>query len=394
MTDAAQSHAVPYAQGRVFFDADSHIMETLDWLHSHATPAEAALIAPLSPKNAGLGVEKAIANAEARRSSPDATAELLQQPLISGPKGWSAYGASTPDERSDALDRLGFDKQLVFPTFSLGQFIRSPDQNVLYAGTHALNRGMARFCAKDARLLSVGFLPLQNVARSMKALDEALQEGVDAFWVSASCPDGRSPAHLDHEPIWAKLAEHRVPVILHIGAGTLSHPALHNNGRPATADWLGGGENLRAKDWPSTAHNAQTFLTALTLDGVFERHPELRCGVIELGGTWLPGFMRILDQAAHQFRKSEPSLQELSLKPSQYLKRQVRVSLFPFEDAGWLIKECGEEMLMFASDYPHPEGGRDPIGRFEAALDAQAISERARERFYHLNFADLMRLGG
>lgn len=392
MTDAAQSHAVPYAQGRVFFDADSHIMETLDWLHSHATPSEAALIAPLSPKNAGTGVEKAIAKAEARRQSPEATAELLQQPLISGPKGWFAYGASTPEERSEALSMLGFEKQLVFPTFSLGQFIRSEDQDVLYAGTHALNRGMARFCAADPRLLSVGFLPLQDVARSLKALDEALREGVNAFWVSANAPNGRSPAHIDHEPIWAKLAEHRVPVILHIGAGTLANTALHNNGRPAIQDWLGGGENLRAKDWPSSAHAAQNFLTALILDGVFERHPELRCGVIELGGSWLPGFMRLVDQAAHQFRKSEPALQELTLKPSEYLKRQVRVSLFPFEDAGWLIKECGEEMLMFASDYPHPEGGRDPIGRFESTLDEHAVAERARERFYCRNFADLMRL--
>lgn len=392
MTDAAQSHAVPYARGRVFFDADSHIMETLDWLHSHATPAEAALIGPLDPKNAGPGVEKAIAKAEARRNSPEATAELLQQPLISGPKGWFAYGASTPEERTEALNMLGFAKQLVFPTFSLGQFIRSEDEDVLYAGTHALNRGMGRFCARDPRMLAVGFLPLQNVARSIKALDAALADGVNALWVSAQPPNGRSPAHVDHEPIWAKLAERRVPVILHIGAGTLTHSALHNNGRPAIQDWLGGGENLRAKDWPSTAHAAQNFLTALTLDGVFERHPELRCGVIELGGSWLPGFLRLLDQAAHQFRKSEPSLQELTLKPSEYLKRQVRVSLFPFEDAGWLIKECGEEMLMFASDYPHPEGGRDPIGRFEASLDAHHISEQARERFYCRNFAELMRL--
>jgi predicted TIM-barrel fold metal-dependent hydrolase len=45
---------------------------------------------------------------------------------------------------------------------------------------------------------------------------------------------------------------------------------------------------------------------------------------------------------------------------------------------------------MFASDYPHPEGGRDPIGRFEASLNEHGISEPARERFYHRNFADLM----
>ena len=395
MTSAVQSAEVPivpYASGRVYFDADSHIMETLDWLHSHATPAEAALINPLSPKNAGPGVEKAIKIAEARRQSPEATAELLKQPLISGPKGWFAFGASTSQERSRALDLLGFERQLVFPTFALGQFARSADEDVVYAGTRALNRGMGRFCAEDKRLLPVGFLPLHNAARALEALDAGLADGVRAFWVSADCAAGRSPAHVDNEPIWARLAERRTPVILHIGAGSLAPAGYHNNGRPKPQDWLGGGENLRARDWPAAAHAAQNFLSALTLDGVFERHPQLHCGVIELGGTWVPGFLRLLDHAAKQFRKSDPLLESLQLTPSEYFKRQVRISLFPFEDAGWLIKDSGEELFMFASDYPHPEGGRDPIARFEASLNAHAIGDAARERFYSENFRHLMQL--
>ncbi len=80
------------------------------------------------------------------------------------------------------------------------------------------------------------------------------------------------------------------------------------------------------------------------------------------------------------------------MTPSEYLKRQVRVSLFPFEDAGWLIEQAGEELFMFASDYPHPEGGRDPLGRFEASLGAHGVSEAVRERFYSRNFAELMGL--
>ncbi|HEY2736117.1 MAG TPA: amidohydrolase family protein, partial [Polyangiales bacterium] len=369
---------MPYAQGRVFYDADSHIMETLDWLHSHATPAEAPLLGVLNPGNGGVGVAKAIAKAETRRRDPEATQKLLEEPLISGPKGWSAFGASTPDERSRALDLLGFRRQLVFPTFALGQFVRSSDEAVVYAGAHALNRGMASFCAADPRMLAVGFLPLQDVKQALATLEAGVQAGVKAFWVSADAVGGKSPSHVDHEAIWARLAELRIPLILHIGAGKLLPSEYHVNGRFAPTDWLGGGENLRAKDWPAAAHAAQHFLTALVLDGVFVRHPELRCGVIELGGSWMPGFMRILDQAASNFRKSEPLLQELSRKPSEYLKRQVRVSLFPFEDAGWLIEQCGEELFMFASDYPHPEGGRDPLGRFEASLDTAGVPESTR----------------
>ena len=43
---------------------------------------------------------------------------------------------------------------------------------------------------------------------------------------------------------------------------------------------------------------------------------------------------------------------------------------------------------MFSSDYPHVEGGRNPIGRFDAAL--QRVDDVARKRFFVDNFVDLM----
>jgi predicted TIM-barrel fold metal-dependent hydrolase len=379
-----------YAEGRTYYDSDSHLMETLDWLHEQATPDEAPLLKRMGLGGAGLGVKALIDKALARRADPAATAQLLQEPIISGPKGWLAYGAIAADERSKALDLLGFKRQLIFPTFALTQFATSDNDDVLYAGTSALNRGMGRFCEHDERMLAVGWLPLRDPKRALAALDHGIAAGVSAFWVSSEPAGDRSPAHIDHEPIWARLAAANTPIVLHVGGGRLLPPGYHNNGRPRPSDWLGGGENLRAKDWPATAHSPQNFLTSLVLDGVFERHERLRCGVIELGGTWMPGYMRTLDQAGLNFRKSEPLLQELKLKPSEYLRRQVRVSLFAFEDAGWLIQQGGEELFMFASDYPHPEGGRDPIGRFEASLDASKIGPDARERFYRRNFADLL----
>jgi hypothetical protein len=64
------------------------------------------------------------------------------------------------------------------------------------------------------------------------------------------------------------------------------------------------------------------------------------------------------------------------------------VTPYPAEDAGWIVEHAGEEVCMFSSDYPHVEGGRNPIGRFERSLgDA---SEPVKQRFYCDNFADLM----
>lgn len=386
------SPTASYANGRKMYDADSHVMETLTWLTDHATDAQHGLLKPLATEKGGAGVRKAIEAAEARRADPSATAKLLEQPLIAGPKGWAAYGASTPEERSHALDLLGFEKQLVFPTFALGQFARSKDRDVLYGGTDMLNRAMARFCGHDERLLAVGFAPLDDPGLALEAVRDALAAGIRAVWLRSDPAGDRSPSHLDYDPIWDLLQRERVPLVLHIGGGRGLDKRYHANGHPKVTDWLGGGENLRGKDYHAISHSPQNFLTALIYDQVFQRFPELMCGVIELGATWVPGFLRILDQGHRAFRKAEPLLQTLELLPSDFFRRQVRVSLFPYEDVGWLVEQAGEEIFMFASDFPHPEGGRDPIGRFDASLDQASVPAAARERFYHGNFAELFRL--
>lgn len=381
-----------YAQGRRILDADSHVMETLDWLTSWARPGQEHLISPEATRKGGSGVEKAIAKAAARRADPEATRELLEKPLISGPKGWAAYGATTPEERRHALDLLGFQKQLVFPTFSIGQFAASKDLDVLYGGADMLNRHMADFCAGDDRLQAVGYVPLRDPALALSATRDALDAGVEAVWMSSDPAGKRSPSHLDFDPIWDLLSSRGAPVVLHIGGGRSLDTRYHETGHPPVSDWLGGGENLRGKDYHAISHSPQNLLTALIYDQVFQRFPKLMCGVIELGATWVPGFVRILDQGHHAFRKMEPLLQSLEGKPSEIFAQHVRVSLFPYEDAGWLIDQVGPDVFMFASDYPHPEGGRDPLGKFDAALDAWDVCAAHRDRFFHGNYESLMAL--
>jgi predicted TIM-barrel fold metal-dependent hydrolase len=66
----------------------------------------------------------------------------------------------------------------------------------------------------------------------------------------------------------------------------------------------------------------------------------------------------------------------------------LRATPYPTEDVGWLVREAGPEIPLFSSDYPHVEGGRNPIKRFETTL-ADAADD-ARESFYRHNFVDLM----
>jgi predicted TIM-barrel fold metal-dependent hydrolase len=105
----------------------------------------------------------------------------------------------------------------------------------------------------------------------------------------------------------------------------------------------------------------------------------------------MPSWMRFMESAFEAFRKNEERLQKLALRPSDYVRRQVRATPYPTEDVGWIIEQSGPEICLFSSDYPHVEGGRNPLKRFEATT--ARLSALEKQRFYCDNFVGLMGRG-
>ena len=103
---------------------------------------------------------------------------------------------------------------------------------------------------------------------------------------------------------------------------------------------------------------------------------------------WVVPWLRRLDICQSTFGRTEPTLAELSEKASDYVHRQLFFTPFPTEPVGWLINECGDDLFLFSSDYPHPEGGKDPLGRFERSMER--TPDGARDRFYHDNYVEMM----
>jgi len=177
--------------------------------------------------------------------------------------------------------------------------------------------------------------------------------------------------------------------VLHVGGQPIQErPEYMNTGRPVPTDWLGGGENVRSKDITVLHHSSEEFLSVMILDGVLERHRGLRGGVIELGATWVPSMLRRLDSAVEIWSKSEPELKAFTRKPSEQVREQLAFTPYVFEDVGELIAESSDDLYLFSSDYPHHEGGRNPLGRFESSLGD--LSEAGRERFYSGNFLKIL----
>jgi len=378
-----------YTGTRAVHDADSHLMEAPDWLVANSdAPIRDRM--PLLDLH-GLESEAEIALAKARTGSRET---YVPDPAkLMGQKNWSAVGAFDPVGRSRVLDRLGFRSQLVFSTYSHHDLIRvrgTPpiDDDLLYAMVDAHNRGMSTFCASDPRLLPAAFIALDVPKRALASAELALDLSCAGLEVPSYPVGPYGLTNPIYDPVFRMLEERRRPLLFHVGGGgRLVDPVFACNAPDGQGLSHIGETVLPCLTYMGIPAPLEMALAALVLDGVFERFPRLMCGIIEQGAAWLPGFVRRLDAALDQFAR-ENQRGRLSMRPSEYVFRQVRVTPFPFEDISWIIEQTGANILMFGSDYPHDEGGDAPLEAFDSALERYGPSDRAAVLWR--NFEELM----
>jgi uncharacterized protein len=174
-----------------------------------------------------------------------------------------------------------------------------------------------------------------------------------------------------YHPIWEACAEMRLPLAVHLGgnAGVNVNPTGCG---PSTFFW----ETHALLCETGMGHLASTIA-----HGVFEKWPDLHLVLIECGTAWVPALLWRLDEDYRALRKETPWLKRL---PSEYAHDHIRMSIQPLEqprkpEALWpsLADIGAQDMLMFASDYPHwdfedPGFLRLPDDWHEAILDGNA----------------------
>ncbi len=378
---------------RAFYDADSHIMEKPDFLKAYADPKIRDEVPEVSYSASLVSDEEVavIMNQGGQHSAEHKEKMIaLGDDLIAESKEIQALGAFDKDDRKTALDMLGFKKQLVFATHSVAFPFHPSSKKSLelrYGATRAHNRHMSDFCGDDDRLMGVGIVPLDDPSRAMTELEFALDAGLESIWVPHRAPFDISPGHVDLEPFWNLLAQTGTPFLLHVGGSPLQAlKAWSNNGRAAVKDWMGGGENVRTKDATVMHQTPETFISMLLMDGVFDRNPKLRGAAVELGAGWVPELLKRLDWVAKIYGRVDESVR-FERTPSQQLTEQMGFTPFPHEDVANLISQSNEDLYLFSSDYPHVEGGRDPIGKFTKTLERE--SKQVNENFFSENFLRL-----
>ncbi len=277
-------------------------------------------------------------------------------------KGPFAPGADTPEGRLESLDLMGIDRQLIFPmvAVAIAAWLRGkPDAPDVMRAYNDYVLDWTR--AGNGRLRPTAILNTDTIQGAMAEARRVIDGGCRAVLIQGGqAPAGISPAAPEWDPFWATLAEARVPVLLHIGGELYSGQQRWRPQSLTPRHQPGGGELVGPFELATIHLAAQMYVSTMVLGGVFERHPDLAMGAIELGAQWVGPMAEMLDQRCAIFERRMG--EHLSLKPSEYLRRQFRATPFWWEPTDVYIERYGiPEVYAFSTDFPHPEGGEAPI---------------------------------
>ncbi len=280
---------------------------------------------------------------------------------------------SDPKARLEKLDEWALDAAVLFPNFGLlWEDALSADLPALCANMRAYNRWIAGVTADGGgRLFGVAHLTLRDRGWLRDELASLARAGIKLAMVAPTAVDETGLGHRDLDPVWASFVEHDVAPVFHVGAFRKPIDGAWFADDPDRMDPVMGSVFLWVPPAIALAHMA--------IHGAFERHPALRVGVVELTAHWVTQFTLMLDGAwgFYNARHGGP-LVKLPLRPSEYVRRQVRVEALAYEEPARLIGEMGEDIFMFGSDWPHAEGIAEPRATYEAVIDGIDGSARAK----------------
>ncbi|MBO0702541.1 MAG: amidohydrolase, partial [Candidatus Dormibacteraeota bacterium] len=176
-----------------------------------------------------------------------------------------------------------------------------------------------------------------------------------------------------HRPLWTAIARQGLVAGIHYG------------GAPGNPPFPSGWPSHHFEEHAGMAQVAQSQLCSIVAEGVFDLFPDLRVTVSECGFTWLPAFMWRFDKEWRNLRRLVPWVKRA---PSAYLRDHVRFTVQPLdapptpELLNDLVDQIGsEEMLLFASDYPHrhvADPARDLLPGLSDELAKKVGSENAK----------------
>jgi predicted TIM-barrel fold metal-dependent hydrolase len=279
------------------------------------------------------------------------------------------------DTRLKLLDEWGIDAAVLFPSSALAFDAQMSDvPEAACAAAAAFNRWVEEDWgyAYAGRLFASAFISLQSVPMAVAELECVLAAGARVIQIRLGPIAGRSPAHPDFDPFWARIQEAGVPVALHVTASGYEAAMSELWGEDPGVDHA----NRSGFQWYAffATRPAMDTFAAIIYHNLFGRFPGVKLLSVENGSRWVATLLQELD-AAYRFVAGNPLSVAIggpiTDRPSTLFKQHVYVA--PFLDHGHeapldeLIGLLGSDHVLFGSDWPHGEG-RDTPRHFDDEL--------------------------
>ena len=243
-----------------------------------------------------------------------------------------------------AMDTEGIDVAVVYPSRGLfAQAVDDLDPAFAAAIARAYNNWLHDYCKPDPeRLLGAGMISPHDVRDAVEEARRAVEQfGFRAVFMRPNPVKGRNWHDPYFEPLWSELERLGVPLGFHEGFG----PYLAQTGDRFGAD---------LQMVHTACHPMEMMLAVISMigGGVLARHPALRVAFLEGNCGWVPFLLWRLDEHYEvTFRRPDSPL---TMKPSEYFKRQCFVSVEADEDfVKQVIQAIGDDTIVFSTDWPH-----------------------------------------
>jgi predicted TIM-barrel fold metal-dependent hydrolase len=338
------------------FDSDMHIMEPPDLWERYIAP-EFRSIAPRgrtsdNVRDLGLIFPDGEPNGRTTGGVPHSGHNFERNQALYRDHARRGWG---PDCQLEAMDIEGIDVAVLFPSRGLS-VLTHPDRDRRFAAAiaRAYNDWLFDFCQTDTtRLLGAGMLSVYDVGDAVAEARRVVEElGFRAVFLRSNIVNGKAWHEPYYQPLWDTLEDLRVPLGFHEATGSRSRQS---------------GEQFEPNFGLRRVY-AQPFEQMLGLGsflggGILARHPTLKVAFLEANCSWLPWLLWRFDEAYE--REGDIFMPDLTMRPSDYFRRQCYVSVEPDEvPARHLIADCGSDQLVFSTDYPHGDS------RYPAAVES------------------------
>jgi predicted TIM-barrel fold metal-dependent hydrolase len=288
-----------------------------------------------------------------------------------------------PAERIKDQDRDGVSAEVIYTSMGMPLFGLA-DAEFRAACFRAFNDWATDYCTHDLkRLIPLGLITLEDIPAAVAELERVKRRGMPGAMIWGEAPADRPYSHPDYDPFWAAAQDLGMALSLHIltGAkGTGGHAGNVLNPHMKGVELMTGVISM--------VHPIERSLTAFIFGGVLDRFPRLRIVSAENDVAWMAFFLFRIDKYVGRGLASF----KLSLKPSEYVKRQVYATFIDDPVFVNLLDWYPPDNIMWSSDYPHGQAtfprSQDYVAKHLSKVpeaDRRKIVHDTAAKFYGLN---------